>query len=61
VTVVPPSGCYWCGALERFHGSRWHLVSPMRYGGTHEGYVRPTDEQILQRMRARQNERQRRE
>jgi len=33
----------------------------MRYGGTHEGYVRPTDEQILQRMRARQNERQRRE
>lgn len=56
---VPPSGCYWCGHLERFHAQRWHPVSPMRYGGAHEGYVPPTSEQILQRMRARQDQRNR--
>lgn len=48
--MIAPSGCHWCGVVERSHAQRWHRVSPMKYGGTFEKYVPPTDAQIKKRM-----------
>lgn len=48
----PPSGCARCGRPERGHGRVWH-----EGGGQFEGYVRPSSDTILLRMRARRAER----
>lgn len=46
-TVTLPSGCRWCGATQRSHGSRW-----TKEAGFH-AYTPPTREQLADRMRAR--------
>lgn len=47
MTTSDPNGCRWCGEAMRNHGIR--LTEP---AGVHD-YAEPTDEQRLNRMRAR--------
>lgn len=47
-TVPTPFGCRWCGGEQRHHGRRWSL----RFEQGHF-WVRPTNAQIIARMKAR--------
>lgn len=49
--LVIPSACRWDGIPEREHAQQW--VSPSKGGPGWHVYERPTDAQVLERMRAR--------
>lgn len=49
--IRPPDGCRWCGRGSRDHGIEWHGAV-----GYH-GYIDPTDDQRIQRMRDRRGSR----
>jgi hypothetical protein len=50
-TAQPPFGCRWCGEERRCHGLH-HVPG----AGLHE-WARPTDAQVLARMKARRRRR----
>jgi hypothetical protein len=45
--TIEPNGCHWCGNLPHHHGRRHHPAVGMH------SWEPPTNEQRLQRMRAR--------
>lgn len=47
VNVPVPNGCRWCGVAREGHGQRW---AP---DGDWHGWFAPTEEQRVDRMRAR--------
>ena len=47
VSAKPPFGCKYCGIEHRGHGHRWTKGVGMHF------FYRPSDAQILARMRAR--------
>lgn len=47
----PPSGCRWCGLIERDHFQRWHQDAKWHF------WTPPTQTQIKQRMHGRRHAR----